>query len=51
MAALERGYDLLLEKAIAQSWAQCSDILRPDAGAGAIVGVGHVMRYSPYFRS
>jgi predicted dehydrogenase len=50
MAALERGYDLLLEKAIAQSWAQCRDIFTRAQEKRAIVGVGHVMRYSPYFR-
>lgn len=50
MAALEKGYDLLLEKAIAQSWPECRDILRSAVGNHAIVGVGHVMRYSPYFR-
>ena len=50
MAALERGYDLLLEKAIAQSWSQCRDIFVRSQEKGAIVGVCHVMRYSPYFR-
>jgi predicted dehydrogenase len=50
MAALERGYDLLLEKAIAQTWAQCSDILGRALSRAAIVGVCHVLRYSPYFR-
>jgi predicted dehydrogenase len=50
MAALGLGYDLLLEKAIAQSWAQCRDILQRTREQGAIVGVCHVMRYSPYFR-
>ncbi|MCK7462073.1 MAG: Gfo/Idh/MocA family oxidoreductase [Sphingobacterium sp.] len=36
MAALDQGYDLLLEKAIAQSWPQCRDILdRAAARAGA----------------
>jgi predicted dehydrogenase len=50
MAALERGYDLLLEKAIAQSWPQCRDILGRAQSRAAIVGVCHVLRYSPYFR-
>lgn len=50
MAALEAGYDLLLEKAIAQSWAQCRDILQLARKKNAIVGIGHVLRYSPYFR-
>ena len=50
MAALERGYDLLLEKAIAQSWSQCRDIYARAREKRAIVGVGHVLRYMPYFR-
>lgn len=50
MAALEKGYDLLLEKAIAQSWAQCRDILDLATARRAIVGVCHVLRYTPYFR-
>jgi predicted dehydrogenase len=50
MAALDRGYDLLLEKAIAQSWSQCRDIYDRAREKRAIVGVCHVMRYSPYFR-
>jgi predicted dehydrogenase len=47
MAALGRGYDLLLEKAIAQSWAECREILTRAQETSAIVGVSHVMRYSP----
>lgn len=50
MAALEAGYDLLMEKAIAQSWKECRDILNLARKKGAIVGVGHVLRYTPYFR-
>jgi len=50
MAALAKGYDLLLEKAIAQSWAQCRDILAGARRAKAVVGVCHVLRYTPYFR-
>ena len=50
MAALEKGYDLLLEKAIAQSWSQCRDILDLATARRAIVGVCHVLRYTPYFR-
>jgi len=50
MAALEMGYHLLLEKAIAQSWDQCNDILALARRKGAIVGICHVLRYTPYFR-
>lgn len=50
MKALEMGYDVLLEKPIAQSWEQCSDILKSARKHNAIIGVGHVLRYTPYFR-
>lgn len=50
MAALEAGYDLLLEKAIAQSWEQCRDILELAREKKAIVGIGHVLRYNSYYR-
>jgi len=50
MAALEKGYNLLLEKAIAQTWTQCRDILALARKKKAIVGVCHVLRYTPYFR-
>jgi len=50
MAGLELGYDLLLEKVIAQTWEQCNDILKLTEEKGAIVAVCHVLRYSPYFR-
>jgi predicted dehydrogenase len=50
MAALEKGYHLLLEKAIAQSWEQCRDILALARKKGCIVGICHVLRYTPYFR-
>ncbi len=49
MRALDMGYDVLLEKPIAQSWKQCSDILRLAQRKGAVVGVCHVLRYAPYF--
>lgn len=50
MAALGMGYDLLLEKAIAQTWQQCKDIMRLAEKKNLIVGIGHVLRYAPYFR-
>jgi predicted dehydrogenase len=50
MAALKMGYHLLLEKAIAQSWTQCNDILALARRTKAIVGICHVLRYTPYFR-
>jgi predicted dehydrogenase len=49
LAALDRGYDLLLEKPIAQSWEECRQIYRKVQATGAIVAVGHVLRYAPYY--
>jgi len=50
MEAISRGYDLLLEKAIAQSWQECKAILEQSRKHDSIVGICHVLRYSPYFR-
>jgi predicted dehydrogenase len=50
MAALEKGYDLLLEKPIAQSWQQCSDIMNRAIANDRIVAICHVLRYAPFFR-
>lgn len=49
MKALEMGYDVLLEKPIAQSAKECTDILRQARKYNRIVGVCHVLRYAPYF--
>lgn len=49
MLALERGYDILLEKPIAQSWQECNDIVLRARELHRIVGVCHVLRYNPYF--
>ncbi|MBN2091221.1 Gfo/Idh/MocA family oxidoreductase [candidate division KSB1 bacterium] len=50
MQGLALGYDLLLEKAIAQSWEQCNDILKLSRQQQLIVAICHVLRYTPYFR-
>lgn len=50
MAGLNNGYDLLLEKAIAQTWDQCNDILKLAEKKKSIVAVCHVLRYTDYFR-
>ena len=50
MAALEMGYDLILEKPISQRWEQCVDIMRLARSRGRIVAVCHVLRYAPFFR-
>lgn len=51
MKALEMGYDVLLEKPVAQSEKECKDIQRQANKYGRIVAVCHVLRYSPYFRA
>jgi predicted dehydrogenase len=50
MQALAQGYDLLLEKPIAQTWQECKDILDAARKHKRIVAVCHVLRYTPYFR-
>lgn len=51
MKALAAGYDVLLEKPIAQTAKECTDILAQARKYGRIVGVCHVLRYAPYFRA
>ena len=50
MLALERGYDVLLEKPVAQSYAACLEIAGRAKELHRIVGVCHVLRYHPYFK-
>lgn len=50
MQGLTLGYDLLLEKAIAQTWDQCSAILKLSKQQERIVAICHVLRYTAYFR-
>jgi len=50
MDCLVMDYDLLLEKAIAQSWQECKDILDQTKKYDKIVAFCHVLRYTPYFR-
>ena len=50
MAGLKMGYDLLLEKVIAQSWKECNDILKRAEEKESIVAVCHVLRYNAYFQ-
>jgi len=50
MKGMELGYGLLLEKAIAQTWGECRDILHQSKKYGNIVAVCHVLRYTTYFR-
>jgi predicted dehydrogenase len=50
LQALELGYDVLLEKPIAPTEAECRKIWAKAKETGRIVGVCHVLRYTPYFR-
>lgn len=49
MAALKKGYHVLLEKPISPSEKECRDILNLSKKTGKIVAVCHVLRYAPYF--
>ncbi|MEN8202823.1 MAG: Gfo/Idh/MocA family oxidoreductase [Bacteroidota bacterium] len=50
MKGMELGYDILLEKAMAQTWQQCKDLLHQSREHDNIVAVCHVLRYTTYFR-
>ncbi|MEW6509891.1 MAG: Gfo/Idh/MocA family oxidoreductase [Bacteroidota bacterium] len=50
IAALNMGYDLVLEKPIAQTWQQCSEIMNLAKAKNRIVVICHVLRYAPFFR-
>lgn len=47
--ALEMGYDVLLEKPVAPTEKECSEILKLSEKSGRIVAISHVLRYAPYF--
>ena len=49
MKALELGYDVLLEKPMAQTEKECRAILAQSKKYNRIVGICHVLRYAPYF--
>jgi predicted dehydrogenase len=49
MQALKMGYDILLEKPVAQSIKECRDIEKLANKMNRIVAVCHVLRYAPYF--
>lgn len=48
--ALMAGYHVLLEKPIARSLEECTDICRIAEERGLIVSVCHVLRHHPYFK-
>lgn len=51
MKALAMGYDVLLEKPIACTAKECTDILKQARKYKRMVGICHVLRYAPYFRA
>ncbi|MEN8156626.1 MAG: Gfo/Idh/MocA family oxidoreductase [Bacteroidota bacterium] len=50
LQGMEAGYDLLLEKAMAQTWQECKEILHQSKKQESIVAICHVLRYTSYFR-
>jgi predicted dehydrogenase len=50
LQALEKGYDVLLEKPVAPTEEECRLVLERAKATRRIVGVCHVLRYTPYFR-
>lgn len=51
LAALAAGYDVLLEKPMATTLADCVTLIRAAEQAGRILQIGHVLRYTNFFRT
>ena len=51
MAAIEKGYHLLLEKPMAITTEECLKIAEAAEKKGVYVIIGHVLRYAPFFRA
>lgn len=49
MKAISLGYDILLEKPVAQTVRECTDIANAAREKGVSVLVCHVLRYTPFF--
>ncbi len=50
MRAIELGYDILLEKPVAQTEKECAEIAAAAKKKGVKVLVCHVLRYTPFFK-
>lgn len=50
MRAIEQGYDLLLEKPVANNERECIDIANAAKEKGVRVLVCHVLRYTPFYK-
>lgn len=51
IAALERGYHVLLEKPMAQTPEDCARLVHASERAQRILQVCHVLRFTPFFRA
>ncbi len=51
LKALEIGYDVLLEKPMAHLLAGCVELVKKAEEKNKILGICHVLRYSPFFTS
>ena len=49
MMAIDKGYNILLEKPIAQTLEECEAIAKGAKEKNLVVGVCHVLRFHPYF--
>ena len=49
MQAIEKGYDLLLEKPVCPTAQECADIAKAARDKGVNILVCHVLRYTPFF--
>lgn len=49
LLAISKGYDLLLEKPVAQTARECADIANAAREKGVNVLVCHVLRYTPFY--
>lgn len=50
VAALERGYHVLLEKPMALTPQDCTRIVEVAEARGRILQIGHVLRYTPFYQ-
>ena len=51
VAAMEAGYDVLLEKPMAHTLAGCVQLVQAAERTGRILQVCHVLRYTPFWRA
>lgn len=49
--AMEKGYDILLEKPVSPDISECREIVKKSKELGRKVVVCHVLRYTPYYQA